>query len=190
MRYPGYKTFHKPACYPLLLFNSSEMAEITHKGQAVHTIGRLPVTGSDAPGFTLVKTDLTETSLNDYRGKKVILNIFPSIDTSTCAASERRFNEAVGDLKGAVVISVSMDLPYALRRFCAAEGIAAVIPGSAFRSPGFGKDYGVLMTDGRMKGLFSRAVVVIDEQGRVVYSEQVPEINREPDYAAALRAAG
>ena len=166
------------------------MAEITHKGQTVHTLGTLPAVGSDAPDFRLVRTDMTETVSGDYRGRKVILNIFPSIDTSTCAASERHFNEAAQDLDNTVVMSVSMDLPYALRRFCAAEGLDDVIPASAFRSPEFGRDYGVVMTDGKMRGLLSRAVVVIDEQGRVVYTQQVPEIDSEPDYTRALHAAG
>lgn len=164
------------------------MAQITLKGNPFHSIGQLPATGSDAPDFTLVKTDLSETSLKDYRGKKVILNIFPSIDTSVCAASERHFNEAAQSLDNTVVISVSMDLPFALKRFCAAEGLEDVIPTSAFRSQDFGKEYGVVLTDGPMKGLFSRAVVIIDEQGRVVYTQQVPEITQEPDYNEALHA--
>ncbi len=164
------------------------MAEITLKGSPVHTIGQLPGKGSDAPEFTLVKKDLTETSLKEYRGKNVVLSIFPSVDTRTCAASERYFNQAVQGLENTVVISASMDLPYALRRFCAAEGLEDVIPASAFRSPEFGVKYGVLMTDGKMKGLFSRAVVVIDRNGRVVYTQQVPEIDIEPDYNQVLKA--
>ena len=166
------------------------MAIITLKGNPVHTYGSLPPVGSVAPDFLIVKTDFTEVKLTDFRGQKVILNIFPSIDTSTCAASERRFNQFARDLENTVVISVSMDLPYALRRFCAAEGIDEVIPGSVFRSPEFGKNYGVMMTDGYMKGLMSRSIVVIDEQGKILYTQQVPEITHEPDYDEALKAAG
>ncbi len=165
------------------------MAKITLKGNPVHTYSSLPPVGSVAPDFLIVKTDFTEVKLTDFRGQKVILNIFPSVDTSTCAASERRFNQVAGDLENTVIISVSMDLPYALRRFCAAEGIEEVIPGSVFRSPEFGKNYGVMMTDGYMKGLMSRSIVVINEQGKILYTQQVPEINHEPDYDEALKAA-
>lgn len=164
------------------------MAQITFKGNPVHTAGALPATGSDAPGFSLVASDLSPVALGDFKGKKVILNIFPSIDTSVCAASVRRFNVEAAKLENTVVLCVSRDLPFAQKRFCAAEGIANVLTASEFRDLGFSDAYGVRMTDGPLAGLLSRAVVVIDEGGRVRYAEQVPEITEEPDYAAALAA--
>ncbi len=164
------------------------MARITLKGNPVTTVGTLPAVGGKAPGFEAVKTDLSACSLADLAGKKVVLNIFPSIDTGVCAASTRRFNEEAGKLDNTVVVCVSVDLPFALGRFCGAEGLANVVPVSVFRNPGFGKDYGVAITDGPLKGLLSRAVVVVDESGNVAYTQQVPEITQEPDYAAALAA--
>jgi thiol peroxidase len=164
------------------------MASITLKGNAVTTVGELPANGSAAPSFSAVKTDLSNCSLADLSGKKVILNIFPSIDTGVCATSTRRFNEAAASLENTVVICVSADLPFALGRFCGAEGIENAIPVSTFRNPEFGTDYGVTIADGALAGLLSRAVVVIDESGNVSYSEQVPEITQEPDYDAALAA--
>jgi len=161
------------------------MAKITFKGTPIHTIGELPAKGSAAPDFTLVKQDLSEAALSDYKGKRLVLNIFPSIDTGVCAVSVRTFNEKAAALKNTVVLCVSMDLPFAQSRFCGAEGIKNVTPASAFRAA-FGDHYGVTIADGPLAGLFSRAVVVIDEKGRVIYAEQVPEIAQEPDYAAAL----
>lgn len=164
------------------------MAQITFKGNPVHTAGALPATGSDAPGFSLVASDLSPVALGDFKGKKVVLNIFPSIDTSVCAASVRRFNVEAAKLENTVVLCVSRDLPFAQKRFCAAEGIANVLTASEFRDLGFSDAYGVRMTDGPLAGLLSRAVVVIDEGGRVRYAEQVPEITEEPDYERALAA--
>lgn len=164
------------------------MAHITLRGNPVDTIGDLPPVGSKAPAFTLVKTDLTETRLRDFDGRRLVLNIFPSLDTPTCAMSVRTFNrEATGTgLRNTSVLCVSADLPFAMSRFCGAEGLQDVIPASVFRSPEFGRDYGVLITTGPLAGLLSRAVVVIDEGGRVLYTQQVGEIADEPDYAAVL----
>lgn len=164
------------------------MASITLKGNAVSTVGELPANGSTAPAFSAVKTDLSSCALADLAGKKVILNIFPSIDTGVCAASTRRFNADASSLENTVVICVSADLPFALGRFCGAEGLENVVPVSTFRNPEFGTAYGVTIADGALAGLLSRAVVVIDETGSVVYSEQVPEITQEPNYDAALAA--
>jgi len=164
------------------------MASITLKGNPISTVGELPATGSAAPAFSGVKTDLSECKLADLAGKKVVLNIFPSIDTGICATSTRRFNEEASALENAVVLCVSADLPFALGRFCGAEGLENVVPVSTFRNPEFGSDYGVTIADGPLAGLLSRAVVVIDETGQVVYTEQVPEIAQEPDYKAALAA--
>ncbi len=164
------------------------MASITLQGNPVTTIGELPVAGSDAPAFSAVKTDLSACSLADLAGKKVVLNIFPSIDTGVCAASTHRFNKEAGSLENTVVVCVSADLPFALGRFCGAEGLQDVVPVSTFRNPEFGSAYGVTITDGPLAGLLSRAVVVIDESGKVVYTEQVPEITEEPNYEAALAA--
>lgn len=161
------------------------MATITFQGNPVTTNGNLP-TGS-APEFELTGTDLEPVALSGYKGKRVVLNIFPSVDTGVCAKSVRTFNEKATELENTVVICASKDLPFALGRFCGAEGIDNVVSGSGFRSP-FGDDYGVEMTDGPLKGLYSRAVVVIDENGKIVYSQQVEEIGEEPDYDAALSA--
>jgi thiol peroxidase len=164
------------------------MAKITLKGNEIETVGALPATGSAAPDFTLVKTDLSETTLGDYAGKTVILNIFPSIDTGVCAASSRRFNSEASKHADAVVLCISADLPFAHGRFCEAEGLEDVIPGSVFRNQDFGGDYGQTITTGPLAGLLARSVVVIDGQGKVVYTEQVPEITQEPDYQSALDA--
>lgn len=163
------------------------MADITFKGNLVHTIGNLPEKGTEAQEFTMVSSDLSEKHLADYTGKKVLLNIFPSIDTGVCAASARQFNKEASSLENTVVINVSRDLPFALSRFCAAEGLDNVEVLSDFRG-NFGEDYGVTMEDSPLKGLLSRAVVAIDESGKVIYTEQVPEIGQEPDYEAALNA--
>ena len=161
------------------------MASITLQGKPLETIGELPAVGSAAPAFTLVKGDLSEVSLSHYAGKRVILNIFPSIDTGTCAMSVRQFNEAAAKLDNTVVLCVSADLPFAATRFCGAEGIDNVETGSSFRSD-FGKDYGVTIASAPLKGLLSRSVVVIDTDGKVIYTEQVQETADEPDYKSAL----
>ncbi len=164
------------------------MAKITLKGSQIDTIGSLPAVGTAAPEFTLVKTDLSQVSLKDYRGKNVILNIFPSIDTGVCAASTRKFNSEAGNHDNSVVLCISADLPFAHNRFCEAEGLKNVIPASVFRSTEFGKDYGQTITSGPLTGLLARAVVVINPEGKVKYTEQVPEIAQEPNYEAALKS--
>lgn len=163
------------------------MATITLKGTPAHTVGELPKVGDAAREFTLVSGDLSEKTLSDFKGKKVVLNIFPSIDTGICAASARKFNEETSSLENTIVVNVSKDLPFALERFCAAEDLNNVENLSDFRGT-FGEDYGVTLTDTPLKGLLSRAVVVLDESGKVVYTEQVPEIGQEPDYQSALAA--
>lgn len=164
------------------------MATITLGGNAVHTTGELPATGTKAPEFTLVKGDLSTTTLSDYKGTKLVLNIFPSVDTGTCAASVRKFNEKAASLENTKVLCISRDLPFAQTRFCGAEGIENVVSGSDFRDAAFGNAYGLTITDGPLAGLLSRAVVVVDAEGNVVYTEQVPEIKDEPNYDAALAA--
>ncbi|ULB34570.1 MULTISPECIES: thiol peroxidase [Proteiniphilum] len=164
------------------------MANITFKGNPVHTTGDMPAIGISAPGFTLVKSDLTEAKLSDFRGKNVVLNIFPSLDTGVCAASVRRFNKEAASLDNTVVLGISADLPFAAGRFCSAEGIENVVTLSAFRDTAFGSDYGLLMTDGPLKGLLARAVVVVDPNGKVVYTELVSEIAQEPDYHSAINS--
>lgn len=163
------------------------MASITLQGNPINTIGKLPEVGSEAKNFTLVGEDLSEKSLNDFKGKKVVLNIFPSIDTGVCAASARHFNEDASALENTVVVNVSKDLPFALGRFCASEGLKNVINLSDYRS-NFGELYGVTIADSPLQGLLSRAVIVVDENGVVTYTEQVPEIAQEPDYQKALAA--
>lgn len=162
------------------------MATVTLKGNAIETVGELPQVGETAPAFNLVKDDLSELQLSDLKGR-VVLNIFPSIDTGTCAKSVREFNTKATALKDTTVVCVSKDLPFALGRFCGAEGIENVLVGSAFRSQ-FGEDYGVTFKTGPLTGLLSRAVVVIDENGQVTYTQQVAETADEPDYDAALKA--
>ena len=165
------------------------MAEITLGGNAVHTSGDLPAAGSKAPAFDLVKSDLSPVSSADLSGQRVVLNIFPSVDTAVCATSVRTFNERAAELEGTTVVCVSADLPFAAARFCGAEGIENVITGSTFRSS-FLDDYGVRMTDGKLEGVAARAVVVLDGDGTVLHSELVPEIAQEPDYDAAIAALG
>ena len=165
------------------------MTQITFKGTPVKTVGELPAKGTTAPNFALVKQDLSETTLADYKGKRLVLNIFPSIDTGVCAMSVRKFNEKASSLKNTAVLCVSVDLPFAQSRFCGAEGIKNVVTASAFRSA-FGEHYGVTIVEGPLACLLSRAVVVIGETGKVIYTEQVPEIAQEPDYAKALSALG
>lgn len=163
------------------------MSSVTFKGQSITTSGDLPQVGSDAPDFQLVRSDLSEVSLKNYAGKKKVLNIFPSIDTGVCATSVRKFNEKAGGLDNTAVLCISMDLPFAQNRFCGAEGIQNVEMLSAFRSS-FPRDYGLQITSGPVAGLCSRAVVVLDENSKVLYTEQVPEIGQEPDYDKALAA--
>ncbi|CAM3100194.1 thiol peroxidase [Chryseobacterium flavum] len=163
------------------------MSTITLKGNEVHTIGTLPSVGTTVKDFALVDSGLNVKTLQNFEGKKKVFNIFPSIDTPTCAASSRKFNEEAVKLDNTVVINVSKDLPFALGRFCAAEGLNNVETLSDFRSS-FGDDYEVTITDSPLKGLLSRAVIVTDENNKVVYTEQVPEIADEPDYEAALAA--
>lgn len=163
------------------------MAQITLGGKPVNTIGNLPAVGSPAPAFTLTGADLGAVSSEQFRGKPVLLNIFLSVDTGVCATSVRTFNERAAG-SGLTVVCVSKDLPFALSRFCGAEGIENVTTASAFRDS-FGEDYGLTITDGPMTGLLGRAVVVIDADGTVAYTELVPEIASEPDYDAALAAA-
>ena len=163
------------------------MAQITLGGKPVNTIGNLPAVGSPAPAFTLTGADLGAISSEQFRGKPVLLNIFPSVDTGVCATSVRTFNERAAG-SGLTVVCVSKDLPFALSRFCGAEGIENVTTASAFRDS-FGEDYGLTITDGPMTGLLGRAVVVIGADGTVAYTELVPEIASEPDYDAALAAA-
>ena len=166
------------------------MAKITLKGNSISTAGLLPEVGSKAPDFRLVKTDLTDSTLKDYLGKRVVLNIFPSLDTRTCAASVRKFNAELDKLPNTVVLCISRDLPFAHNRFCTAEGLQNVIPLSEIRDESFSSAYHIKILDGSMAGLFSRAVVVIDEKGTIKYTEQVPEISQEPDYEAAIKALG
>lgn len=162
------------------------MATVFFQEIPCQTYGELPAVGTKAPEFTLTGADLSEIRLSDYKGKRVVLNIFPSIDTGVCAASVRRFNKEANELPETVVLCVSMDLPFAAGRFCAAEGLNNVIPASAFRSPEFVKEYGVELVDGPLKGLLARAVVIIDGKGEVIYRQLVEQITDEPDYKAAL----
>jgi len=164
------------------------MAAITFKGETIHTAGTLPAVGSRAPAFTLTDRDLADRSLAEYQGRKIVMNIFPSIDTSVCAMSVRRFNAEAAARPGTVILCISADLPFAASRFCGAEGLDKVVTLSDFRHKEFGADFGVRITDSPLAGLLSRAVLVIDEQGEVVYAEQVPEIGQEPNYDAALGA--
>lgn len=163
------------------------MAQITLRGNPINTVGELPAIGSPAPGFSLTGTDLGTVSDEQFRGKPLLLNIFPSVDTPVCASSVRTFNEHA-TANGLTVVCVSKDLPFAQKRFCGAEGVENVVTASAFRD-GFGEDYGVTIVDGPMAGLLARAVVVVGANGDVLYSELVPEIAQEPDYEAAVAAS-
>jgi thiol peroxidase len=164
------------------------MAQITLRGNAINTVGELPAVGSPAPDFALTGGDLGSVSSEQFRGKSLLLNIFPSVDTPVCATSIRTFNERAA-ASGGSVVCVSKDLPFAQKRFCGSEGVENVTTASAFRDS-FGEDYGVTITDGPMAGLLARAVVVIGADGNVTYTELVPEIAQEPDYDAALAALG
>ncbi|RTY87387.1 thiol peroxidase [Flavobacterium sp. RSP15] len=162
------------------------MASITLGGNPIHTSGELPKIGTKLADFKLVKTDLSIVSLSDFQGKKLVLNIFPSIDTGTCAASVRKFNESAGTLENTTVLCVSRDLPFAQKRFCGAEGLENVINLSDFQGGEFGKVNGLEITDGPLAGLHSRVIIVVDQNGIVTYTEQVAEIADEPNYEAAL----
>jgi len=164
------------------------MAKITLKGNPVKTVGNLPKVGKKAPKFNLVKADLSRAKLKDYRGSKLILNITPSIDTGVCQVSVKRFNKEAEKLENTKVLYISKDLPFAQARFCGAEGVENVETLSDFISGKFGKAYGVTIETGPMKGLLSRSIVVIDEEGIVRYTEQVSETVDEPNYEAALKA--
>lgn len=162
------------------------MANITLGGNAIHTNGTLPQAGSSAPDFSLIAQDLSRKTLQDFTGSRLILNIFPSIDTGVCATSVRKFNELAAGLENTQVLCISRDLPFAQKRFCGAEGISNVVMLSDFVDGSFGKNYQLEIAAGGFAGLHSRAIVVLDEQGIVLYSEQVPEIGQEPNYDAAL----
>ena len=164
------------------------MASITLKGTPVHTIGSLPAKGEKAPEFELTKNNLSTVKLSDYEGSRLVLNIFPSIDTGTCAQSVRQFNQEAAELDNTIVLCVSKDLPFAQARFCGSEGIENVEMLSDFKDGNFGTSYHVSFSDGPLAPLHSRAVVVIDETGKVMYTEQVSEITEEPNYKAALEA--
>ncbi|WP_066756870.1 thiol peroxidase [Crocinitomix algicola] len=164
------------------------MAKITLGGTAIHTNGELPKVGEKAPDFKLVATDMSTSTLADYKGTKVILNIFPSVDTGVCASSVRHFNEKASQLENTKVLCISRDLPFAQKRFCGAEGLDNVINLSDFVDGSFGRDYGLMIEDGGFEGLHSRVIVVLNENGEVKYTEQVPEIGEAPDYEAALAA--
>jgi len=164
------------------------MATVTLKNNPFHTVGNLPSIATEAPNFELVATDLSTKQLTDFSGKKVVLNIFPSIDTPTCAVSVRTFNQKAAQLDNTVVLCISKDLPFAQTRFCGAEGIENVIMLSDFRNGAFGKAYGLTFADGPLEGLLSRSIVVINEEGQVVYTEQVAETANEPNYEMALAA--
>ena len=164
------------------------MATVKFNGTPVQLCGELPAVGEDAPKFGSIKEDLTTVHLPDFLGKKVVLNIFPSLDTPVCAASVRKFNQMAASMSDTVVLCVSRDLPFAQSRFCAAEGIENVIPISVFRCRHFDERYGLTMTEGPLKGLTARAVIIVDEKGKIIYEELVPEITAEPDYGAALNA--
>lgn len=165
------------------------MATVTFKGTPVRLSGELPAAGQAAPPFRLTAADLSEKGLESFTGKVKVLSIVPSLDTSVCATSARKFNEAVARLRDVVLINVSADLPFAQKRFCDADGLTHVVTLSSFRNPAFGQVYGVRIEEGPLAGLLARAVLVLDHANRIVYAELVPEIAKEPDYPAALHAA-
>jgi thioredoxin-dependent peroxiredoxin len=163
------------------------MATVTLKGNPITTLADLPAVGTQAPDFTLTGAGLADVKLADFAGKRLVLNIFPSVDTPTCATSVRKFNQVLSSLNNTAVLNISADLPFAQARFCGAEGLENVLNGSSFRST-FGQDYGVVFATGPLTGLLSRAVVVLDEQGKVIYTEQVAETADEPSYEGAVAA--
>jgi len=162
------------------------MAKITLQGNEAHTSGNLPEKGTKAPDFKLTNTELGTMSLSDFQGHNLVLNIFPSVDTGVCATSVREFNKKASELNNTKVLCISRDLPFAQARFCGAEGLDKVIPLSDFKDGNFGKAYGADIIDGAFEGLLSRAVVVVNDEGHVIYTQQVPEIAEEPNYEAAL----
>jgi len=164
------------------------MASITLGGTPTKTNGELPEPGQQAPEFSLTKSDLSNVTLENYKGSKVVLNIFPSVDTGICATSVRKFNEEASKLGNTNILCISRDLPFAQARFCGSEGLTNVECLSDFKDGAFGKKYGVHIEDGAFSGLHARAVVVIDEKGKIVYNELVPEIGQEPDYTAAINS--
>lgn len=164
------------------------MAKITLGGTATNTNGSLPAIGTKLNNYSFVKNDMKQVSLSEFKGKNLILNIFPSIDTSVCSASVRKFNKEASAMDNTAVLCISKDLPFALNRFCGAEGIENVTVASDFRTPQFAEDMGLLIVDGGFSGLDSRVIIVLDKDGKVKYTEQVPEIGQEPDYEAALAA--
>jgi thiol peroxidase len=172
----------------MIKFGKKAMAKITLKGTTYNTSGNLPLKGSQAPDFKLVKSDLSNLSLSELKGKKLILNIFPSLDTSVCATSVRKFNQLAAGKTNTAVLAISKDLPFAHGRFCTAEGITNVTTLSGFRDTAFGKAYGIDIIDGPLAGVYGRSIVVVDEKGKVTYTQLVPEITQEPDYDAALAA--
>ncbi len=163
------------------------METVYFNGIECHTAGLLPAVGTPAPAFTLTGINLQDVTNAEYQGKNIVLNIFPSLDTEVCAMSVRRFNTEAAKLKDTVIICVAMDLPFAMSRFCTINGIDGVVPASAFRSPEFCKDYGVMLVDGPLKGLLTRAVIIIDKEGNIAYRDLVHDITHEPDYEGALR---
>lgn len=166
------------------------MAKITLHGNEIHTNGDLPAVGKTAPDLKLVDSELNDRTLSDYAGKKKLLNIVPSLDTPVCAISTRKFNDAAKDRDDVVMLIISADLPFAMSRFCTSEAVKNVVPLSMMRSRNFAKDYGVLITDGPLAGITARAIVVLDKDNKVVYTEMVPEIGQEPDYDKALAKLG
>ncbi|GAB5417381.1 MAG: thiol peroxidase [Crocinitomicaceae bacterium] len=161
------------------------MATVTLKGNEIHTTGELPAVGTKAPDFSMVQEDLSSASMEDFQGQNLVLNIFPSVDTGTCAASVQRFNQEAADLENTKVLCISRDLPFAQKRFCGAEGIDNVVMLSDFNTGAFGKTYGLELVDGPLAGLHSRCIVVVDTEGRIIHTEQVPETVDEPNYEAA-----
>ena len=172
----------------LIKFEKKAMAKLTLKGEPVTTSGNLPAIGSKAPDFKLVKSDLSDLKLSDLKGKKVILSIFPSQETGTCSASLRRFNQIAAGKKNVIVLGISKDLPFAHKSFCESEGIANVVTLSGYRDQEFGKSYGVDVLNGIFGGLYARSVIIVDETGKVIYTQQVTEMANEPDYEAVLAA--
>lgn len=164
------------------------MGTITYNGKVINTVGKLPAVGTQAPDFCLTKTDLSDFTLKDCAGKKTILSIFPSLDTPTCAMSMLRFDRIAYLVKNTWIVCISADLPFAQLRFCGAKGVDKVIPVSSFRSPEFGEKYGLTMSDGPFKGLLSRAIVLMDEKEKILYTEQVTDLVNEPNYDGVLEA--
>ena len=176
-------------CVTTVNDNAGKEETVICRGQEAHTSGPMVKVGQQAPDFRATNADLQDVSLSSFKGKRIILNIFPSLDTPTCALSVRQFNARASELENTVVLCLSMDLPFAQSRFCSVEGLNNVVPLSLFRSHDFLKEYGLQLADGPLKGLMARAVIVIDETGKVGYTQLVSNISNEPDYDAALRAA-